>query len=120
MINTDPQENLRADRRLGRVLRAQGKRVVYDAEHFFDGYRDDAEYALLCLDAALDAGAENVTLCDTNGSSLPHEITARDRARWSSASAPRWSGSTPTTTPSAGWRTRSPRWGRAPLSCRAP
>jgi 2-isopropylmalate synthase len=53
---------------------AQGKRVVYDAEHFFDGYRDDAGYALACLAAAVEAGAENVTLCDTNGSSLPDQV----------------------------------------------
>jgi len=51
--------------------REQGKRVVYDAEHFFDGYRDDAGFALECLRAAATAGAENVTLCDTNGGSLP-------------------------------------------------
>jgi len=50
------------------------KRVVYDAEHFFDAWRDDPGYALECLRAAIDAGAENVALCDTNGSSLPHEI----------------------------------------------
>jgi 2-isopropylmalate synthase len=55
-------------------LRQQGKRVVYDAEHFFDGYRQDAGYALSCLRAAVDAGAENVTLCDTNGSSLPNQV----------------------------------------------
>src|SRR3954462_6889367 len=48
-----------------------GKRVIYDAEHFFDGYRDDAGYALECVRAAAEAGVENVTLCDTNGSSLP-------------------------------------------------
>src|SRR3954451_25056360 len=53
---------------------AQGKRVVYDAEHFFDGYRDDSAYALECLEAAIAAGAENVTLCDTNGSSLPAQV----------------------------------------------
>ena len=51
-----------------------GKRVVYDAEHLFDAWRDDPGYALECLRAAIDAGAENVALCDTNGSSLPHEI----------------------------------------------
>jgi 2-isopropylmalate synthase len=51
-----------------------GKRVIYDAEHFFDGYRDDAGYALECLRAAAAAGAENVTLCDTNGSSLPAQV----------------------------------------------
>jgi 2-isopropylmalate synthase len=54
--------------------RAEGKGVVYDAEHFFDGYRDDPGYALACLEAALGAGAENVTLCDTNGSSLPDQV----------------------------------------------
>jgi 2-isopropylmalate synthase len=54
--------------------RGQGKRVVYDAEHFFDGYRDDAGYALACLEAAIEAGAENVSLCDTNGSSLPDQV----------------------------------------------
>jgi 2-isopropylmalate synthase len=51
-----------------------GKRVIYDAEHFFDGYRDDPGYALECVRAAADAGAENVTLCDTNGSSLPAHV----------------------------------------------
>jgi 2-isopropylmalate synthase len=56
-------------------LREQGKRVVYDAEHFFDAYRDDGEYALTCLRAAAQAGAETVVLCDTNGSSLPADIT---------------------------------------------
>ena len=51
-------------------LRAQGKRVVYDAEHFFDAFADDRAYALRCLRAAADAGAENLTLCDTNGATL--------------------------------------------------
>ncbi|HKH65331.1 MAG TPA: citramalate synthase [Solirubrobacterales bacterium] len=59
--------------------RAQGKRVVYDAEHFFDGYLDDPAYALECLEAAVAAGAENVTLCDTNGSSLPKLVEAATR-----------------------------------------
>src|SRR3954452_6417138 len=56
-------------------LREAGKRVVYDAEHFFDAYREDAAYALDCLQAAAGAGAETVVLCDTNGSSLPGDIT---------------------------------------------
>jgi 2-isopropylmalate synthase len=56
--------------------RGREKRVVYDAEHFFDGYRDDPGYALACLRAAIDAGAENVSLCDTNGSSLPDQVAA--------------------------------------------
>jgi 2-isopropylmalate synthase len=54
--------------------RANDKRVIYDAEHFFDAYRDDPGYAHACLRTAVDAGAENVTLCDTNGSSLPDQI----------------------------------------------
>src|SRR5262249_39464590 len=55
-------------------LTSAGKRVIYDAEHFFDGYRDDPGYALECVRAAAEAGAENVTLCDTNGSSVPREV----------------------------------------------
>jgi 2-isopropylmalate synthase len=55
-------------------LVGEGKRVVYDAEHFFDGWRDDSAYALACLEAAADAGAFNVTLCDTNGASLPPHV----------------------------------------------
>jgi 2-isopropylmalate synthase len=56
------------------LARAAGKRVIYDAEHFFDAWRDDRAYALECLRAASAAGAENVTLCDTNGSSLPGQV----------------------------------------------
>jgi 2-isopropylmalate synthase len=55
-------------------LVGQGKRVVYDAEHFFDGYRADRDYALACLRAAAAAGAETVVLCDTNGASLPAQV----------------------------------------------
>jgi 2-isopropylmalate synthase len=55
-------------------LAGAGKRVIYDAEHFFDGFRDDPGYALACLEAAAGAGAETVVLCDTNGSSLPFQV----------------------------------------------
>jgi 2-isopropylmalate synthase len=55
-------------------LSGAGKRVVYDAEHFFDAWRDDRAYALACVEAAAGAGAETVTLCDTNGSSLPSQV----------------------------------------------
>src|SRR4051794_30824341 len=51
-----------------------GKRVVYDAEHFFDAFREDPAYALRCAEHAAGAGAEFVVLCDTNGASLPHEV----------------------------------------------
>jgi len=70
------EENLAMIAESVALCRERGKRVVYDAEHFFDGYRDDAGYALRCLEAAAGGGAENVTLCDTNGSSLPDQIAA--------------------------------------------
>src|SRR5207248_8311242 len=50
-----------------------------DAEHFFDGWRDDKDYALRCLRAAVDAGAEAVALCDTNGGSLPDQVAEATR-----------------------------------------
>ncbi|MGI9388917.1 MAG: citramalate synthase, partial [Boseongicola sp.] len=52
----------------------QGREALFDAEHFFDGYKANPEYALTCLQAAYDAGARWVVLCDTNGGTLPHEI----------------------------------------------
>ena len=57
-----------------RFLRRAGQRVFFDAEHFFDGYKLDAEYALRVLEAAATEGAEVLVLCDTNGGSLPHEV----------------------------------------------
>jgi 2-isopropylmalate synthase len=74
VTKVDAAENLAMIEESIAFLRAEGKRVIYDAEHFFDGYRQDPEYALLCLRAAVAGGAENVTLCDTNGSSLPNQI----------------------------------------------
>ncbi len=55
-------------------LVAEGRRVFFDAEHFFDGYRDDATFAMDTLKAAEDCGAERLVLCDTNGGTLPSEI----------------------------------------------
>ena len=75
VTQVDPEENLRMIADSVGFLVAQGKRVVNDAEHFFDGFRADAAYALRCLRAAAEAGAENVTLCDTNGSSVPAEVS---------------------------------------------
>ena len=74
VTRVDPEENLRMIEESVRFLSDQGKRVIYDAEHFFDAFRDDPAYALRCLRAAVDGGAENVTLCDTNGSSLPAQV----------------------------------------------
>jgi 2-isopropylmalate synthase len=75
VTQVDPEENLRMIADSVGWLVAEGKRVIYDAEHFFDAFRDNAPYALGCVRAAAEAGAENVTLCDTNGSSLPSEVT---------------------------------------------
>jgi 2-isopropylmalate synthase len=74
VTRVSPEENLAMIAESVGFCRESGKRVVYDAEHFFDAWRDDSGYALECLRAAVGAGAENVTLCDTNGSSLPGQV----------------------------------------------
>ena len=71
VLGTTLEENLRMIHDSVAYLRAQGRRVFYDAEHFFDGYRANPEYALRTITAAAGAGAECVILCDTNGGSLP-------------------------------------------------
>jgi 2-isopropylmalate synthase len=80
LVKVDREENLRMIAESIAFLVDQGKRVIYDAEHFFDGWRAEPDYALRCLRAAAEAGAETVVLCDTNGSSLPHEVEAATRA----------------------------------------
>ncbi len=75
VLNTTPQENLAMIGETVRFLKSHGKYVVYDAEHAFDGYKDNLEYALATFLAAQQAGADNVTLCDTNGGSLPSEVS---------------------------------------------
>jgi 2-isopropylmalate synthase len=76
VTRVDPEENLRMIADSVGFLRAQGKRVIYDAEHFFDAHAEDPAYALRCLRAAAEAGAENLTLCDTNGATLPSTLAA--------------------------------------------
>jgi len=80
VIRVSREENLAMIADSIGFCRAQGKRPIFDAEHFFDGYRDDPGYALECVRAAADAGAENVTLCDTNGGSLPDHVAAATAA----------------------------------------
>jgi 2-isopropylmalate synthase len=80
VLRTTPDENLRMIEDSVAHLRAAGRRVIYDAEHFFDGYDADAAYALDTLRAALRAGAETVVLCDTNGGSLPWRVEEIVRA----------------------------------------
>ena len=75
-LRTTPDENLAMIEDSVRYLRSRGLEVVYDAEHFFDGWKANPEYALATLRAAERAGASVVVLCDTNGGCLPHEIRA--------------------------------------------
>jgi 2-isopropylmalate synthase len=71
VIRVSPEENLAMIADSFAFCVGQGKRAIFDAEHFFDGYRADPGYSLECVRAAADAGVENVSLCDTNGGSLP-------------------------------------------------
>ncbi len=76
VLRTNLEENLRMIEESVSFLRQSGRRVIYDAEHFFDGYKSDAEYALETLRAATRGGAERLALCDTNGGSMPWEVEA--------------------------------------------
>jgi 2-isopropylmalate synthase len=80
VLNASPEENLAMVGDSVAFLRAAGREVVYDAEHFFDGYRDDASYAVATLREARAAGATTVTLCDTNGGTLTDELVSIIRA----------------------------------------
>jgi 2-isopropylmalate synthase len=75
VLETSLEENLAMISDSVAFLKDKGRRVFFDAEHFFDGYRANAEYALLTVKAAAQAGSECVILCDTNGGSLPDEIS---------------------------------------------
>ena len=73
-LKTTLDENLAMIQDTIEYLRANGRRVIYDAEHWFDGYKRNPVYALATLKAALNAGAEWLVFCDTNGGTLPHKI----------------------------------------------
>jgi 2-isopropylmalate synthase len=76
LVGASRDENLRM---IGDSIAEAARRVpevMFDAEHFFDGYAEDAGYALACLEAAAEGGARWIVLCDTNGGRLPHEIAA--------------------------------------------
>jgi 2-isopropylmalate synthase len=75
-LQTSPEENLAMIEDTIAFLRSQERRVIYDAEHWFDGYKCNPDYALKTLQAAIAGGAEWLVLCDTNGGTLPHEVTA--------------------------------------------
>lgn len=74
IINATLQENIEMIYDTIAYLKEQGKTVVFDAEHFFDGYKNNREYALKTLDAAVQGGADCLCLCDTNGGTFPNEI----------------------------------------------
>jgi 2-isopropylmalate synthase len=74
VTKVSPEENLAMIEESVRFLVERGKQVIYDAEHFFDAWREDEAYSLECLEAAISGGAANLSLCDTNGSSLPDQI----------------------------------------------
>ena len=70
------EENLDAVDQSVRAVVASGREAMIDCEHFFDGYKGNRNYALSVAKTAFDAGARWVVLCDTNGGTLPHEVTA--------------------------------------------
>jgi 2-isopropylmalate synthase len=74
VLQTSLEENLAMIADSVQYLKEKGRRVFFDAEHFFDGYKMNAEYALQSLRVAFDAGAERLILCDTNGGTLPSEV----------------------------------------------
>ncbi len=74
IIRTTLDENLNMIKETMDFFKQNGKEVVFDAEHFFDGYKSNPEYAMAALNAAVEGGADCLALCDTNGGSLPFEI----------------------------------------------
>ena len=76
VLKVSPDENLAMIHESCRFLANHGKEVIFDAEHFFDGYKEHPDYALDVLKTAAEAGASTITLCDTNGGCLPDEIHA--------------------------------------------
>lgn len=74
VLSTTLEENLRMIRDSVRYFKAQGREVFYDAEHCFDGFKHNPEYALATLKAAEEAGADCIVLCETNGGKLPWEV----------------------------------------------
>lgn len=74
VLRTTEGENLAMIGDTVRCLKSRIPEVIFDAEHFFDGYKDSPEYAMKTIRAAVESGADAVVLCDTRGGSLPHEI----------------------------------------------
>ncbi len=88
VLETTLEENLRMIADSIRYLKSKGLRVFFDAEHFFDGYKANPDYALRTVQAAAEAGSEVVILCDTNGGAMPGEITGAFGAALRAAPVP--------------------------------
>ncbi|MBW3622120.1 MAG: citramalate synthase [Armatimonadetes bacterium] len=88
VLRTTPETNLEMIRSSVAYLKSFGREVIYDAEHFFDGYKNDSGYALASLEAAVTGGADLVALCDTNGGSLPWEVEETVKAVIARVAAP--------------------------------
>ena len=74
IVKTSLEENINMISDSVKFLASKNKKVFFDAEHFFDGYKENPEYAIQCLKAAYKAGSDRLVLCDTNGGTLPDEI----------------------------------------------
>ena len=74
IVKTSLEENINMISDSVKFLHSKNKKVFFDAEHFFDGYKENPEYAIQCIKTAYKAGAERLILCDTNGGTLPNEI----------------------------------------------
>ena len=74
-LETTNEENLASIRDSVAAAKKAGREVMLDCEHFFDGYKEDPQFALACAKAAYESGARWVVLCDTNGGTMPHEVT---------------------------------------------
>ncbi|HUX12624.1 MAG TPA: citramalate synthase [Spirochaetia bacterium] len=88
VLRTDYEENLAMIYDSISYLKREGREVFFDLEHFFDGYKDDTEYAIRVLEAGSEAGADCLVLCDTNGGTLPVEVAEIVRALPQSRLAP--------------------------------
>ncbi len=88
VLQTTPEENLTMIADSVRYLKESGKEVIYDAEHFFDGYKDNPEYAMSTLMAAAEAGADCLVLCETNGGALPEDVAQITRSVIEACNAP--------------------------------
>src|SRR5258708_6726122 len=88
ILGVTVEENLRMIRETVAYLKAYGREVIFDAEHFFDGYKDEAAHALKSIQSAAESGADLVVLCDTNGGTLPHEIERITRSMVEALSVP--------------------------------